>query len=148
MGLDMYLSRKTYVKNWGENKWQVSVTCEDKSSHIDPAKIAYIEEEIGYWRKANQIHKWFVENVQNNVDDCGHYHVSYNQLTKLKDLCQKVLDNPALAKDLLPTTNGFFFGNTDYDRYYLDDLKETIKICEEAMSVESGKASLYYHSSW
>ena len=66
----------------------------------------------------------------------------------MKDLCQKVLDDPSLAKDLLPTASGFFFGNTDYDRYYLDDLRETIKICDDAMSVESGKASLYYSSSW
>ncbi len=145
MGLDMYLSRKTHVKNY---KWQVSVTCEGKPSHIDPAKIAYIEEEVGYWRKANQIHKWFVDNVQDGKDDCGNYYVSHEDLAKLKDLCQKVLDDPSLAKDLLPTASGFFFGNTDYDRYYLDDLRETIKICDDAMSVESGKASLYYSSSW
>ena len=148
MGLDMYLNRKTYVKNWDGNKWNVSVTCDGKPSHINLDKVTYIEEEVGYWRKANQIHKWFVDNVQNGVDNCGDYYVSYEQLTKLKNLCQRVLDNPNLAEDLLPTTSGFFFGNTEYDRYFLDGLKETIKICEEAMSVEPGKSSLYYTSSW
>jgi hypothetical protein len=148
MGLDMYLSRKTYVKNWGYDTWKVTVTFEGKPSHIDPAKIAYIEEEIGYWRKANQIHKWFVDNVQEGKDDCGDYYVSHENLAKLKDICQKVLDNPNLGSQLLPTTSGFFFGNTDYDQDYLDDLRETIKICDDAMSVEPGKASLYYSSSW
>ena len=28
-------------------------------------------EEVGYWRKANAIHGWFVRNVQNGKDDCG-----------------------------------------------------------------------------
>ena len=136
--------------NWDGDKseWNVLITKNDKPTHIDAKRISYIEEEIGYWRKANQIHKWFVDNVQNGVDDCGNYYVTHDQLTKLKNLCQRVLDNPALGKDLLPTTNGFFFGSTDYDQYYLDDLKNTIKICDDAMSVEPGKASLYYNSSW
>ena len=38
-----------------------------------------------YWRKANQIHGWFVKNVQNNNDDCGLYEVSIDQIKKLRD---------------------------------------------------------------
>ena len=37
-----------------------------------------IIEQVGYWRKANQIHNWFVENVQDGEDDCC-YH---NEVTK------------------------------------------------------------------
>ena len=44
--------------------------------------------EIIYWRKANAIHKWFVENVQEGVDDCGEYEVTVEQLTELRDLCK------------------------------------------------------------
>ena len=29
--------------------------------------------EIGYWRKSNQIHKWFVDNIQEGVDNCATY---------------------------------------------------------------------------
>lgn len=29
-----------------------------------------IWKEIGYWRKANHIHKWFVDCVQDGEDDC------------------------------------------------------------------------------
>ena len=53
MGLDMYLIRGT----WEDD-----------------------HEEVGYWRKANQIHKWFVDNVQDGVDDCGEYKVTKEQL--------------------------------------------------------------------
>ncbi len=36
--------------------------------------------EVGYWRKANQIHNWFVKNVQGGVDDCGYYGVTKEKL--------------------------------------------------------------------
>ena len=29
-----------------------------------------IMEMVGYWRKQNAIHNWFVENVQDGIDDC------------------------------------------------------------------------------
>jgi len=73
MGLDMYLSKKTYVKYWehnGDNNYEVTVTKAGKPTNIDPKKVSYIVEEVGYWRKANQIHNWFVENVQNGIDEC------------------------------------------------------------------------------
>ena len=47
-------------------------------------------EGVGYWRKANQIHNWFVENVQNGVDDCGCYEVTKEQLEELLKTCRIV----------------------------------------------------------
>lgn len=41
--------------------------------------------EIGYWGKANQIHNWFVENIQGGIDDCGDYPVTISQLDELID---------------------------------------------------------------
>lgn len=53
-----------------------------------------IHEEVGYWRKANQIHNWFVENIQDGVDDC-HYHreVTEEDLNDLLLVCERVLDS-------------------------------------------------------
>lgn len=152
MGLDMYLTRKTYVKNWNDDGsgYQVTVTKNGQPTPIDSKKVCYIEEEFGYWRKANAIHKWFVENVQDGTDDCGNYWVSQENLTQLMNDCQEVLDNPDQASNLLPTTSGFFFGSTEYDDWYLDDLKKTVEICQEALaSLEKHKGgTFYYHSSW
>ena len=47
--------------------------------------------EVAYWRKANHIHKWFVENVQDGKDDCGDYYVSVEQLGDLLVLCKQVV---------------------------------------------------------
>ena len=37
----------------------------------------------------------------------------------------ELIVNPELAKSILPTESGFFFGNTEYDDNYLYDLRYT-----------------------
>jgi len=151
MGLDMYLSKKTYVKQWDhqspEEKYEVVVTKGGKPVEaIKASRVKYIEEEIGYWRKANQIHRWFVENVQEGKDDCGEYYVGDNQLQELLDVCKKVEADNSLAESLLPSASGFFFGATNYDEWYFEDVKNTISILEDALQSKGGE--IYYSSSW
>jgi len=50
--------------------------------------------EAMYWRKANAIHGWFVENCQDGEDNCQEYWVSREKLINLKDLCQDILEHP------------------------------------------------------
>lgn len=194
MGLDMYL--KTRKKDW-KKKIPKSVLAESGDYIDDRDKLvkqlgtdkvldlilnnyifthqesAYvwldITREVGYWRKANAIHNWFVENVQDGEDDCGYYVVTKEQLQTLKELCQKVYDtlddnnmktitdedgykievynNTELADDLLPTVDGFFFGGTEYTKYYKEDLLDTIKICNNCQDIPDNMEILY-HSSW
>jgi hypothetical protein len=173
MGLDMYLNRRIFV--WNDQKDSLTIT--GLKSKVNPEKVTYIIEEAGYWRKANAIHKWFVDHVQKGNDDCKAYYVSKEDLQKLLDTVNKVLEaselidgtvhngtmyskgkakkivehgkiikDPFVAKVLLPTSEGFFFGSTDYDQYYYQDLVDTKKILEEALKVEEG--DFEYHSSW
>jgi hypothetical protein len=47
----------------------------------------------------------------------------------------------------LPTAEGFFFGDTDYDEYYIQDLKDTIEIVEkweEVYKQEGPCETIYY----
>ena len=78
-----------------------------------------------YWRKSNQIHQWFVENVQGGRDNCEEYSVSLDQLKLLSKTIEPALVSTAAASELLPTTEGFFFGSQEYDQYYFEDLKTT-----------------------
>ena len=39
----------------------------------------------------------------------------------------EVISNPELAKELLPTQDGFFFGSTNYDQFYISDLESTVE---------------------
>ena len=104
--------------------------------------------EIIYWRKANAIHRWFVENVQEGVDECDEYEVTVEQLTKLRDLCNQVIENQELAEELLPTQSGFFFGSTDYDEWYLENALKTRSCLDELLSQCLGDETFIYWSSW
>jgi len=101
--------------------------------------------QIGYWRKANAIHAWFVRNCADNVDNCSPMKVDRVMLEELLHVCRRVLENPYCAEDVLPTQAGFFFGDTDYGEYYMNDVQETIEILERALAEEG---DLWYQASW
>lgn len=144
MGLDMYLTRHTYVSSLDEH----SITLVGKGlEHIKPERIRYIIEDVGYWRKANAIHHWFVKNVQDGEDDCKDYYVERETLSELLGLVNEVLSDHSKASELLPTRSGFFFGSTGYDSYYFDDLEDTKRIIESVLEEEE-HGSIYYSSSW
>ena len=93
---------------------------------------------------------WFfgeVENIQDGIDNCAEYYVGREDLTKLKNICEKVLEDNSLAETLLPSQEGFFFGETDYDEYYFHDLENTIQICDWALS-HNNYDYFTYESSW
>ena len=164
MGLDMYLYKKTYVKNWEHNKErknEVSVKLNgEPHPGVNPSKVTYIQEEVGYWRKANHIHQWFVDNVQKGVDECQEAWVDLEKIKELLQICIIIRDAENLeetASELLPTQSGFFFGGTEYDEYYLQDINNTIEIMEkelkkyeemEKLKIPMSLPEYYYRSSW
>ena len=149
MGLDMYLSRKHYVKNWDPSNptFEVTILKNGKPLGIDSSKITSVEEEVAYWRKANQIHAWFVENVQNGVDECQESYVSREQLRALVKACKEVVASPELASHTLPTKGGFFFGSTEYDGWYMEDCQNTIDMLESSLN-DGLDGEYYYQASW
>lgn len=154
MGLDMYLSKRTYVKRWDyqtpERKHEVIVLRGGKPREdIDINKISDVIEEVMYWRKANAIHSWFVKNVQDGVDDCREYWVSEDQLQELIDLCSKSCETKDIA--LLPPQTGFFFGSQETDDWYWEELSNTAKTLTEVLDHHrntNSSGEFYYQSSW
>ena len=156
MGLDMFLTKKHYIGSNYEHrnvKAKIDIKVGKKKVNIDPKKISYIHEEVGYWRKANHIHAWFVDNCQGGEDDCRYADVSVAQLKELIALCEQVLEkkDEAFSEEHLPTQEGFFFGGTEYGEYYYSELEDTIKMLTEAIAdVDENDYSIdfIYHSSW
>lgn len=104
-----------------------------------------------YWRKANHIHKWFVDHCQDGEDDCREADVTSGQLQELVDALEKVNSNHELAPTLLPVQSGFFFGETDYDEHYFRKNEETLKVLKEELNSEKDGdhwIDYYYRSSW
>lgn len=87
------------------------------------------ERYIGYFRKVNFLVKYF-ENKGFDVENQTPLDISKEEIEELIDRCEKVLQNNDLAKELLPTMSGFFFGSTDYDEYYFDSVKEVLEYCK------------------
>lgn len=154
MGLDMYLTKKTYVKQWEHTpeseKTYVSVKGA-QAHHINTNRIRHIEEDLCDWRKANHIHKWFVDNVQGGKDDGDEYYLDLSKLKELRDVCYEVIADLKRAEELLPTTSGFFFGSTDYDDWYFKETTRTyVKLNEIIKELEEheNKFWLMYQASW
>ncbi len=145
MGLDMYLTKKIYIgANYEHNKvtGTIELFSNGKLIGINLEKIVDINERTAYWRKSNQIHKWFVDNVQEGEDNCAEYYVSDDNLKDLVNLCKKAIETQDAS--LLPPQSGFFYGSTDIDEYYWGDLQSTIDQLENL----DPDGSYYYSSSW
>ena len=154
MGLDMYLNKKTYVGAKYEHrkvKGSISLEAEGKPINIQFNRVSEITEEVGYWRKANHIHKWFVDNCQDGEDDCREAEVSMVEAKLLLETCKKVKENNQLAEELLPREEGFFFGGNAYDESYFNDINYTIILMEQVLEENNNEKYLdgiYYSSSW
>ena len=151
MGLDMYLMAKRYISPYDPADAELTKLAKEINFGDGTMDVREVTFEAMYWRKANAIHRWFVDNIQDGVDNCAAYYVSTEQLTELRDLCKKVLEDPTKAMDILPTKSGFFFGSTDIDDFFLQDLTDTVERFDyllELPEVKDHTVSLYYHSSW
>lgn len=137
MGLDMYLTAKkhTYLSEYENDPDYVPYRKKDAlEDAICDIQLPEVFDQYGgrsfectamYWRKANAIHQWFVDNIQNGEDNCASYSVSPEQLTDLRDTLRKVMADMQNAQELLPTQEGFFFGNTEYNEWYWQDIEYT-----------------------
>lgn len=154
MGLDMYLSAKKYMSRYFDEKDSERIKSINEIFKIEGDEDGdYGAQEVifrvAYWRKANAIHKWFVDHVQNGQDDCDEYHITRDQLKSLMELCEQILANKKKAQELLPTQNGFFFGGTDYDEWYMGDIQYTVDRFKKILSDPAfEKSDFYYQSSW
>lgn len=154
MGLDMYLKAKKYVGGWENlegtlehtiytelvNKFNMAEFVTNKAPSLT------VSFTVGYWTKSNQIHKWFVDNVQDGIDNCQTSYVSKEDIIDLIRVCEEVLADHSKAKELLPNQEGFFFGSTDYDEYYYEDLENTVAQLKPLLELDD--YDFNYNASW
>ena len=155
MGLDMYLEVRRYVSGYSFNNEEVKKQFNEiietvGMQNIHDERFATVAVNVAYWRKANHIHNWFVQNVQDGEDDCGQYRVTREQLRELEELCRRVSKDGTgeTASKLLPTSEGFFFGTDNYDEYYFEQTDDTAKRLGEILAAIPVGDDFYYQASW
>jgi len=162
MGLDMYLEARKYVAkmDWAANRdgayedtpltagyKAVQALLPEGIDEFGSVSGANIQITVGYWRKANAIHNWFVNECGGGVDECQPIRVDNSNLLALRAYVEEVLEKPEMASKHLPTASGFFFGSTDYDEWYVKDLEHTLKIIDKALSLPEDEFDFIYQAS-
>ena len=148
----LYASKYTSPAEWRpedeRKKFKEILKAIDGEKFVDTdLPSVTIDLKVGYWRKANQIHQWFVDNVQDGNDNCAEYYVDRDKLIELRELCKLALKDKDKAKELLPTQSGFFFGSTEIDEWYFQDVNATIEIINRCLEMPD-TWTFKYQSSW
>lgn len=105
-------------------------------------------DEVVYWRKANQIREWFVNQGYPAGANCSEFPVDKNILEQLVADCKEAIAHPELAPEIMPTSDGFFFGSTDYDEWYFDQLQETVDKVEQILKETDWETEEVFYYEW
>jgi len=134
MGLDMY----AYVGNPGQRDdyWYKSL---DRDSTVNKPR------DIAYWRKHPNLHGWMEQLwVSKGKPGRKHDDSEFNGIEL--ELTWEDVDalERAVKHGMLPSTDGFFFGNPSDDVYYERDLE----FCINAKTELFLGLRVFYNSSW
>lgn len=99
--------------------------------NTDNYELFHVSGAERYYCKANQIQNYFEERFYENGNDCNDDEYD-NVVTKIDDLTiddiiariDTIELNKETAKEEFPTTEGFFYGSTEYDEFYFEKNNE------------------------
>jgi hypothetical protein len=145
MGLDMY----AYVGQQGQREEYYEGDGDFVDGEWTPKNGVPKPREIAYWRKHPNLHGWMEQlwlkksrpGIAANCEDAD---ISFNGIEL--ELVWEDLDEleRAVTHKQLPSTSGFFFGNSADEVYYKDDL-EFIKNAKAELFLG---LKVFYNSSW
>lgn len=161
MGLDMYLiKRKKDLKNnkyWEFDKEEIYWRKANAIHKFFCDNGEEIESQV--------IYKISKENLQELLDKCNEvlekviikegkiqngstYNSEKGEWEPILENGEYIVNEEEIA-NILPTTSGFFFGSTNYDKYYLEDIKYTKEKIENLLNyMDFDEEECYYLASW
>ena len=163
MGLDMYLASRAFVYDSEHFKAEpkkaaatraladlLNLPLEDRlpDENGQFTCSAIFSVNSAYWRKANAIHNFIVQHHADGVDECQDIVLQPRDVQSLRNLCLLLLikKDPELAKEHLPPQSGFFFGSTEINDWYWEDLELTVSQLDRCLA--SSAEDFVYHASW
>jgi len=162
MGLDMYLESATRTVLSLERLNEIDNDVRDGSAYAEACSGLEVHtigdenynyksifaEEV-YWRKFNALHAWFVDNLCSGVDNCQRVRVSKEHLQSLFSVLESLDRDDDKARALFAPRAGFFFGSTDIDEYYWEDVELCKRKIQEILDTFDFKnKELFYYASW
>jgi len=153
MGLDQYFYARKYYSEYckGKDKTDFArlLAMSKAKKYLVPTDVGHqsvhLMIKVGQWRKAYQIHQWFVDNRQDGVDDCRETYVPREHLEELLALCESVTNDHSKAQDELPF--GWSSDTEDYSPHYYDQVDYTINLIKHVLTM-SNEWEFCYSSSW
>lgn len=163
MGLDMYFyARKTDYEDFSRldesDKADETSYPEDLKAFSDyiynrnyKSTETKTDYQIGYFRKFNALHNYIVETFADGVDECQDILLYKEDVEKIKKVLDEVLEirTKENAEKLLPTLAGFFFGDTDYEEGYFEDVEDADDLMQRLLDdFDFDEYQLVYNASW
>ena len=112
-----------YIKSIDERNSKVIKELEEEKENTNPWN------KVAYFRKVNFLIPFF-----GYEENCSNIEIDKYQVEDLIEACKEVLANHDKASFLLPTQAGLFFGSTDYDDLYFDDVQNVKEKFEEVLA--------------
>lgn len=133
MGLDMYLRGEKYLVKFNQEP--------EDLIYEDGFRVINKDLEIGYWRKHPDLHGFIVQTFADGLDEC-------QPITLTSEDMKKVIF--AIESDLLPKTEGFFFGESENDAEQKQDAIDILNAAIEWLSIEDEGSwkTVVYQASW
>lgn len=149
MGLDIFFNktRRTEWKRFQNELSDYENLPKGEQNEGNNPYDGFKPEEIGYFRKVNFLMSFFGYD-----GNCEYKEIAKCELEDLRDACAEIskmepikvdvheyayggtaeVEDYSLADkercaELLPTQSGFFFGSTDYDQWYFNDVREVFE---------------------
>ena len=153
MGLDSFLHKRTYVRNYGHRpKEHVNTVIVKlggkKRRDIKPERVSYITETVMEWYNNHSLHQWFNENVEVN-EGCDSY-VSFDVLQELLNALVRTKLSLKRKRQLLDDDIIMNYDGLSDDEFLAmieQQISNFRKLFRELKNAQS-QVDFYYSASW
>jgi hypothetical protein len=150
MGLDMYLEAMLHLPPYNTELAPVRHAIGQAIGYTPPMEkpdndatlmeITGVTVRVGYWRKFDPLHQWFVSNVQEGHDDCRPAYIAPDVLAELEEQLDQVSDDPESASE--------HFVSEGDEPMSEGDVDYTLRIVVQAKTLQQRGWDIYYRASW
>lgn len=142
MGLDMYLqtvkTEHSYPDGTPEAPYQ--------GRHI----THITKEDVGYFRKFNALHGYISATATPyGIENCQDVYLSAEYIEETLEMLKDLKAHPEKVAEVLPPTDGFFFGSQEVDEYYWQNVDDAIETFQRILdTVDFTKVDVIYYAWW